>query len=97
MSFCLCASACDLFCGTRNRLKEVEVQGRKILLVKHLDHVFAIGSKCSHYGLPLSKGLSGCLITNGIRIFCNGNRSRVQGDDPVSISRGVLLSEKRRY
>ena len=42
--------------------QEVEVEGieeGKVLLVKLKDEVHALGSKCTHYGAPLSKGVLG--------------------------------------
>ncbi|GFR86765.1 apoptosis-inducing factor 3-like protein [Elysia marginata] len=43
------------------QMKEVEVGGQKVLLVKDSDQFYALGNKCTHYGAPLSKGS-----------YCNG-------------------------
>ncbi|XP_036359117.1 apoptosis-inducing factor 3 isoform X1 [Octopus sinensis] len=42
-------------------VKEVAVGDQKVLVVKEKNGVFAFGSKCSHYGLPLANGA-----------YCNG-------------------------
>lgn len=42
------------------KIKEIEIGNEKALIVKD-DGIFAFGSKCTHYGLPLSKGA-----------YCNG-------------------------
>ncbi|CAE1299829.1 AIFM3 [Acanthosepion pharaonis] len=44
----------------RGKIKEIEIGNEKALIVKD-DGIFAFGSKCTHYGLPLSKGA-----------YCNG-------------------------
>ncbi|KAM4796386.1 apoptosis-inducing factor 3-like [Rhinophrynus dorsalis] len=46
-------------------MREFEVQGHGILLVKSNGSFSAVGSKCSHYGAPLSKG-----ILEGDRVRC---------------------------
>eukprot|EP00106_Octopus_bimaculoides_P007221 XP_014774663.1 PREDICTED: apoptosis-inducing factor 3-like [Octopus bimaculoides] len=42
-------------------VKEVAVGDQKVLVVKEKNGVFAFGSKCTHYGLPLANGA-----------YCNG-------------------------
>jgi len=37
-------------------MKEVEVGGTKVLLLKEKGKYFATGAKCSHYGAPLVNG-----------------------------------------
>lgn len=37
-------------------MKEVEVEGQRILLVRTQGQYSAVGTKCSHYGAPLIKG-----------------------------------------
>jgi len=37
-------------------MKEVEVGGVKVLLVKSRGTYYALGAKCSHYGAPLVNG-----------------------------------------
>ncbi|KAB7495771.1 Apoptosis-inducing factor 3 [Armadillidium nasatum] len=37
-------------------IKSVELSGTKILLAKTKGNVYAIGAKCTHYGLPLENG-----------------------------------------
>jgi len=44
-----------------DRMKEVEVGGVKVLLLKSQGTYHALGSKCSHYGAPL---------VNGEYVFC---------------------------
>ena len=39
-----------------DRMKEVEVGGVKVLLLKSQGTYHALGSKCSHYGAPLVNG-----------------------------------------
>lgn len=49
--------------------QEVEVEGieeGKVLLVKLKDEVHALGSKCTHYGAPLAKGV----LSEGGRLTC---------------------------
>uniref|UniRef100_A0A8C5MLJ7 Rieske domain-containing protein n=1 Tax=Leptobrachium leishanense TaxID=445787 RepID=A0A8C5MLJ7_9ANUR len=46
-------------------MREFEVQGHPILLVKHDGKFSAVGSKCSHYGAPLIKG-----VLSGDRVRC---------------------------
>jgi apoptosis-inducing factor 3 len=43
------------------RMKVCEVGEKQVLVVKENNEVFAFGTKCTHYGAPLSKG-----------IFCKG-------------------------
>ena len=52
------------------RVKEVEIGSEKALIVKENDGIFAFGSKCTHYGLPLGKGKfqKGCKFTTHIVI-----------------------------
>ena len=38
------------------RMREVELGGKKVLLIKENGEHHAIGTKCSHYGAPLAKG-----------------------------------------
>ncbi|RXG50774.1 Apoptosis-inducing factor 3 [Armadillidium vulgare] len=40
----------------RRHIKCVELSGTKILLAKTKGNVYAIGAKCTHYGLPLENG-----------------------------------------
>lgn len=42
-------------------MKSFELEGSKVLVVRHKGELSAIGSKCSHYGAPLEKG-----------VLCNG-------------------------
>jgi len=44
------------FCFVVDRMKEVEVGGVKVLLLKSQGTYHALGSKCSHYGAPLVNG-----------------------------------------
>lgn len=47
------------------QLQEVEVEGieeGKVLLAKVKDEVHALSAKCTHYGAPLAKGMSGWLL-----------------------------------
>ncbi|ESO97239.1 hypothetical protein LOTGIDRAFT_214061 [Lottia gigantea] len=37
-------------------MKEVEIDGNKILLVQECEQYYAVGGKCSHYGAPLANG-----------------------------------------
>jgi len=38
------------------RMKEVEVGGQKVLLLKSQGKYHAVGAKCTHYGAPLVNG-----------------------------------------
>lgn len=40
-------------------MKEFEIDGGKIVLVKDDNKFFAVGHKCTHYGAPLAKGKVG--------------------------------------
>jgi 3-phenylpropionate/trans-cinnamate dioxygenase ferredoxin subunit len=45
-------------------MKEVEIQGKKILLARVKDKYYAANSKCPHFGGNLSKGsLEGTVVT----------------------------------
>ncbi|MBM4272935.1 MAG: Rieske 2Fe-2S domain-containing protein [Deltaproteobacteria bacterium] len=46
-------------------MKEVEVDGAKVLLVRLKGRFFAIGGECSHYGGPLAEG-----ALSGSRVVC---------------------------
>nr|XP_014339653.1 PREDICTED: apoptosis-inducing factor 3-like isoform X1 [Latimeria chalumnae] len=46
-------------------MREIEVDGQKILLVKSKEEVSGLGARCTHYGAPLSKG-----VLSGQRIRC---------------------------
>lgn len=40
------------------------VDGRKVILIRNGDHVYAYEDRCAHLGLPLSDGyLHGCKLT----------------------------------
>lgn len=41
---------------TYHRMKEVEVDHQKILLVRNEGQFSAVGTLCTHYGAPLIKG-----------------------------------------
>jgi len=41
------------------QMKEYEVQGNKLLLVRQNDKVMGLSAKCTHYGAPLIKGALG--------------------------------------
>lgn len=55
----------QLFLTCFERMKEVEIADGKALLVRSKDKVYAVGTKCTHYGAPLKTGA----ICNG-RIRC---------------------------
>lgn len=42
-----------------NEMKTVELDEKKILLVKQNGKISALGSKCTHYGAPLVNGALG--------------------------------------
>lgn len=50
------------------RMKEVEVGGVKVLLLREYGVYHATGAKCSHYGAPLVNGMS-CHITSVLLLF----------------------------
>ena len=41
------------------RMREVEIEESKVLLVRQNGTWSALGAKCTHYGAPLSKGFLG--------------------------------------
>ncbi|XP_063306001.1 apoptosis-inducing factor 3-like isoform X1 [Pelobates fuscus] len=60
------------------RMRQFEVQGQPILLVKHNGTFSAIGSKCSHYGAPLIKG---ALVGDRVRCPWHGACFNVKTGD----------------
>ena len=38
------------------RMKEVEVEGKKVLLARDQGAYYAVSSKCTHFGASLAKG-----------------------------------------
>lgn len=63
------------------RLLEVMVAGYPVLLVRNRKEFRALGSKCPHYGAPLSKG----------------NSSSGQGDENPTLERLVLTAQLRGF
>ncbi|KAM3934092.1 apoptosis-inducing factor 3-like isoform 2-T3 [Leptodactylus fuscus] len=59
-------------------MREFEVQGQSILLVRHNGVFSAVGNKCSHYGAPLSKGV---LVGDRIRCPWHGACFNVRNGD----------------
>jgi NADPH-dependent 2,4-dienoyl-CoA reductase/sulfur reductase-like enzyme/nitrite reductase/ring-hydroxylating ferredoxin subunit len=52
-------------------MKEVEIQGFKILLTRLNDRFYAIGGECSHYGGPLAEG-----VLCGEHVTCPWHQAR---------------------
>ena len=52
-------------------MKEVEVDGLKILLTRLDGAFFAIGGECSHYGGPLAEG-----VLSGVHVTCPWHQAR---------------------
>jgi len=52
-------------------MKEVEVGGVKVLLLKSQGTYHAMGAKCSHYGAPLVNGLYVCVCSVCPDLFCD--------------------------
>src|SRR5512139_301481 len=52
-------------------MKEVEVEGLKILLTRLEGTFFAIGGECSHYGGPLAEG-----VLSGVHVTCPWHQAR---------------------
>jgi NADPH-dependent 2,4-dienoyl-CoA reductase/sulfur reductase-like enzyme/nitrite reductase/ring-hydroxylating ferredoxin subunit len=48
-----------------DEMKEIEVGGAKVLLVRQKGRFFALGGECSHYGGPLAEG-----ALSGSRVVC---------------------------
>ena len=48
------------------RMKAVEVDGAKVLLVKENGTFHAVGAKCSHYGAPLASGTIKTHLLNSV-------------------------------
>ena len=46
-------------------MRQVEVDGREVLLIRHRDRVTALSARCTHYGAPLVEG-----VLHGGRITC---------------------------
>ena len=53
------------------KMKEVEVEGLKILLTRLEGTFFAIGGECAHYGGPLAEG-----VLNGVHVTCPWHQAR---------------------
>ncbi|XP_067102229.1 apoptosis inducing factor mitochondria associated 4 isoform X1 [Osmerus mordax] len=60
------------------QMKEVEVEGQKVLLVRTQGQYSAVGTKCSHYGAPLVKG---ALIGDRVRCPFHGACFNVKTGD----------------
>ncbi len=64
-----CTKIIEKYCGGLTvlfrRMKEFPLNGGKVLLVKQEGQLFAVGTKCSHYGAPLVNGT----LTKG-RVRC---------------------------
>jgi len=59
--FCKAMPLCDLWDGD---MHAVIVDGRKVLLIRNGNHVYAYEDRCAHLGLPLSDGyLHDCKLT----------------------------------
>jgi len=48
------------------RMKAVEVDGTKVLLVKDNGTFHAVGAKCTHYGAPLASGTITTHLLNSV-------------------------------
>ncbi|XP_075710288.1 apoptosis-inducing factor 3-like [Rhinoderma darwinii] len=59
-------------------MREFQVQGQSILLVKNNGVFSAVGNKCSHYGAPLSKGV---LVGDRVRCPWHGACFNVRNGD----------------
>ncbi|XP_071994224.1 apoptosis-inducing factor 3-like [Engystomops pustulosus] len=59
-------------------MKEFQVQGQSILLVRNNGVFSAVGNKCSHYGAPLSKGV---LVGDRVRCPWHGACFNVRNGD----------------
>ncbi|XP_073523797.1 apoptosis-inducing factor 3-like isoform X2 [Phyllobates terribilis] len=59
-------------------MREFEVQGQSILLVRNNGVFSAVGNKCSHYGAPLSKGV---LVGDRVRCPWHGACFNVKNGD----------------
>ncbi len=54
-------------------MKEVEIEGLKILLTRLEGRFFAVGGECSHYGGPLAEG-----VLSGEEVTCPWHQARFQ-------------------
>ncbi|XP_069802371.1 apoptosis-inducing factor 3-like isoform X1 [Dendropsophus ebraccatus] len=59
-------------------MREFEVQGQSVLLVRNNGVFSAVGNKCSHYGAPLSKGV---LVGDRVRCPWHGACFNVRNGD----------------
>ena len=69
------------------RMKDVEVDGTKVLLVRDSGKFHAIGAKCSHYGASLSSGKKATVLTLVTMLSLQDNANgRASGDICVAFS-----------
>ena len=61
MAFVVALPEAELWIG---EIRGVDLDGRRVLLVRLEDGVHAYEDRCAHLGVPLSRGtLSGCVLT----------------------------------
>ncbi|XP_044139812.1 apoptosis-inducing factor 3-like isoform X2 [Bufo gargarizans] len=69
---------CKDFDMKDGEMREFEVQGQSVLLVRNNGVFSAVGNKCSHYGAPLSKGV---LVGDRVRCPWHGACFNVRNGD----------------
>lgn len=79
-------SSLDLRPGEKHEVEVEGIEGGKVLLVNAGGKIQAVGSKCTHYGAPLVKGV---LTTNG-RLTCPWHG----GEQPSSLGLFCRPSEQ---
>jgi nitrite reductase/ring-hydroxylating ferredoxin subunit len=73
------------------KMKEVEVEGLKILLTRLDGTFYAIGGECSHYGGPLAEG-----VLSGMHVTCPWHQARFDVKTGGVIIPGLDSMARRR-
>lgn len=90
-------SSLDLSPGSKQEVEVEGIENGKVLLVNTGGKTQALGSKCTHYGAPLAKGV----LTSDGRITCpwHGGMPKYSPHPfmLVLINRSLLQRKDRRY
>lgn len=90
-------SSLDLSPGSKQEVEVEGIENGKVLLVNTGGKTQALGSKCTHYGAPLAKGV----LTSDGRITCpwHGGMPKCSPHPfmLVLINRSLLQRKDRRY
>lgn len=89
-------SSLDLSAGSKQEVEVEGIENGKVLLVNTGGKTQALGSKCTHYGAPLAKGV----LTSDGRITCPWHGGMSECSHPfmlVLIDRSLLQRKDWRY